>query len=140
GFHYHIIHNPNEQGDACNFELFGFYMITYISRGLPTFPYYRLGPLDGSPCDTLGINNLPIADFRIDSAADTFGFHFVDLSYYNPTAWHWDFGDGAQSTEQHPSHTYALPGEYLVCLTASNEYAADTICKMVTVEAVSSFN
>lgn len=31
--------------------------------------------------------------------------------------WSWDFGDGATSTTQHPSHTYATGGAYTVRLT-----------------------
>nr|WP_304608476.1 S8 family serine peptidase [Pontibacter anaerobius] len=36
------------------------------------------------------------------------------------TTWHWDFGDGSQSTEQNPVHTYRKPGSYTVTLTATN--------------------
>jgi PKD repeat protein len=32
------------------------------------------------------------------------------------TGWLWDFGDGATSTEQNPSHTYTEPGNYAVTL------------------------
>lgn len=43
---------------------------------------------------------------------------FEDLSIGdNISSWHWDFGDGHSSTEQHPSHTYANEGIYLVNLT-----------------------
>jgi Secretion system C-terminal sorting domain len=54
-----VINSPDSIGDACNAEPFSFYLggnRTYI--GLPNNPNYRLGPLDGSPCDTLGINAL----------------------------------------------------------------------------------
>jgi len=46
---------------------------------------------------------------------------FNDTSTGNPTAWLWDFGDGATSTEQNPVHTYTAPGNYTVGLTVSNE-------------------
>lgn len=38
------------------------------------------------------------------------------------SSWHWDFGDGNTSTEQHPSHTYTGTGNYAVTLkvTSSN--------------------
>ena len=36
-------------------------------------------------------------------------------------AWSWDFGDGATSTEQHPTHTYAAPGSYEVSLTVTHD-------------------
>ncbi len=41
---------------------------------------------------------------------------FKDLSAGTVTGWKWDFGDGAASTEQHPQHAYAKPGNYVVIL------------------------
>ncbi len=41
---------------------------------------------------------------------------FKDLSVGKITSWHWDFGDGTSSTEQHPLHSYAKPGSYVVVL------------------------
>lgn len=44
---------------------------------------------------------------------------FTDLSTGAiPTAWFWDFGDGATSSAQHPTHEYSLPGSYTVLLQA----------------------
>jgi hypothetical protein len=37
----------------------------------------------------------------------------------------WDFGDGTTSTDQFPVHTYAVPGNYILCLTVGS---ADTSC------------
>lgn len=51
--------------------------------------------------------------------------HYKDLSYGNPSFWHWDFGDGTYSTEQNPVHNYAAEGFYIVCLTISND---DSTC------------
>jgi PKD repeat protein len=45
---------------------------------------------------------------------------FADESPGAPFAWTWQFGDGATSTEQHPTHEYAEPGAYSVNLTMSN--------------------
>ena len=41
---------------------------------------------------------------------------FKDLSIGKITAWKWDFGDGAASTEQHPVHQYEKAGKYVVTL------------------------
>ncbi|MFV1968165.1 MAG: PKD domain-containing protein [Pirellulaceae bacterium] len=41
---------------------------------------------------------------------------FRDRSYGNITSWRWDFGDGESSTERHPIHRYAKPGEFIVTL------------------------
>ena len=45
---------------------------------------------------------------------------FTDTSSGSPTAWAWDFGDGATSTAENPQHTYAAAGTYTASLTASN--------------------
>ncbi len=49
----HVIHNPNEAGQACNFEEMGLTLPTY-NLSLPNFANYSLGAWEGSPCDTLG--------------------------------------------------------------------------------------
>lgn len=41
---------------------------------------------------------------------------FKDLSVGRVTSWKWDFGDGQSSTDQHPFHAYAKPGNYVVIL------------------------
>ena len=58
---------------------------------------------------------------------------FRDCSYGNITLWHWDFGDGGTSQDTSPVHLFPAPGTYNVCLIVSNQYAADTVCKAVTV-------
>ena len=45
--------------------------------------------------------------------------NFQDQSY-SPNTWFWDFGDGATSTLQNPTHTYNNPGFYTVKLVVSN--------------------
>lgn len=41
---------------------------------------------------------------------------FHDDSVGQVTRWHWDFGDGQSSTEQHPIHAFATPGNYVTIL------------------------
>lgn len=59
---------------------------------------------------------------------------FTDTSSFNPTVWHWDFGDGDTSALQHPVHTYEEEGVYEVCLIASNANGSDTTCQWVELE------
>lgn len=54
----HVIHNPDEPGLACNMEQHGIDLERYFSNSLPNHPNYHLGPVDGSVCDSLGINTL----------------------------------------------------------------------------------
>jgi len=41
--------------------------------------------------------------------------------------WHWDFGDGTQSSAQHPEHTYTVPGTYSVSLTVTRSTTTESI-------------
>ena len=44
---------------------------------------------------------------------------FTDQSTGSPDSWSWDLGDGATSTEQHPSRVYVTVGRRTVSLTVS---------------------
>ncbi|NUQ26792.1 MAG: T9SS type A sorting domain-containing protein [Saprospiraceae bacterium] len=128
----HIIHNPNAAGTACNFEKEALTFSHFLGRSIPNHPCYDLGPLDGSPCDTLGIDNHPQAAFRHQEQA--LEVTFWDYSLFAPTQWQWDFGDGtAGSTQQNPVHLYVVPGIYQVCLTVSNANNSDTHCEWIEV-------
>ncbi len=67
---------------------------------------------------------------------------FQDRSTGNITSWRWDFGDGATSTEQNPTHTYTDIGFFTVRLTVSGPNGQDSeteqnyICNMVAIEFV----
>lgn len=66
---------------------------------------------------------VPDANFYADprwSEHDPLEVNFNDISTNTPTAWHWDFGDGATSTEQNPTHEYTRSGTYSVTLRATN--------------------
>lgn len=52
----HIVENPDEPGIACNVNQHGFHLSALNLYSMPNFPNFRLGPVDGSPCDTLGID------------------------------------------------------------------------------------
>jgi PKD repeat protein len=73
----------------------------------------------------------PVADFTADErrGVKPFTVKFTDLSAGNPTSWKWDFGDGAASTEENPTHVYQQEGSYDVTLTVSNTYGTDTVKK-----------
>ncbi len=80
------------------------------------------------------VNSLepPIAAF---SASPTYGkmplsVSFIDDSTGSPTSWKWSFGDGTNSTEQNPTHTYTEAGQYAVTLTASNVAGSNAITKL----------
>ena len=70
----------------------------------------------------------PVASFVADvtSGRAPLEVKFTDTSTGGPTSWSWDFGDGATSTAQNPTHVYSTPGTYTVSLTAANSAGSDT--------------
>lgn len=70
-------------------------------------------------------------------AADSSGqntINFYDASSFGTNAYLWDFGDGSSSTGQNPVYTYALGGQYDVCLiTWDSLGCSDTICQNIFV-------
>ncbi len=75
----------------------------------------------------LDINAPPISDFSVNSNVSCDGtVIFNDLSSNYPTSWFWDFGDGATSNLQNPSHNYGSSGSYDVQLISYNAFGSDT--------------
>ncbi|MBV6405234.1 MAG: hypothetical protein GFGODING_02001 [Flavobacteriales bacterium] len=52
----HVINYPDSAGLACDIVQHGIALPRYFSNSLPNHPNYHLGPVDGSVCDSLGIN------------------------------------------------------------------------------------
>lgn len=50
----------------------------------------------------------------VDPARRLVAFRDESIGRINP--WRWQFGDGATSTEQHPQHAFATPGNYVTIL------------------------
>lgn len=92
-------------------------------------------PID--PCDTLGLN----AAFTYTASGNTASF--TDLSTIGSGSifsWSWSFGDAGTSNLQNPTHTYAGPGAYVVCLIVAGGNAGalcrDTFCLDVVIEDI----
>jgi len=133
----HIIERPGVRGISSNVVQDGVSIPTINRMTVPNYPYFKLGPLDGSPCDTLNIDNpAPRAnfDFVIEDSA-TSQIAFFDLSLFNPESWYWEFGDGQSSTERFPIHTYEQPGAYEVCLTVENVTGSNVFCDTINLLA-----
>jgi PKD repeat protein len=81
---------------------------------------------------------LPVADFNANpiSGLPPLTVQFTDASQ-DTTGWSWDFGDGTNSTEQSPTHTYTGGGAYNVNLTVSNPNGIDSINFVIIVDALS---
>ncbi len=135
----HVINYPDKKGDACQVVQGGVQLPTRNRFTSQHFPNYRLGPLDGSPCDTLGLDNLPIAKFRYEQdTLDYLQVEFTDLSYYEPATWQWDFGDNTTSQDTSPVHVFSQPSSYEACLTVGNVNGEHTFCRTLELGTVSS--
>ncbi|MCG2590732.1 S8 family serine peptidase [Rhodohalobacter sulfatireducens] len=91
--------------------------------------------LDGSDGGDGG-NSTPTADFIYSS--DFLNVQFTDQSTDSDgsiTGWSWDFGDGATSGTQNPTHTYSQAGTYTVTLTVTDDVGGtDSYSSSVTVD------
>ncbi len=71
--------------------------------------------------ETQVANQAPVADFSF--SANDLTVTFTDNSQDPESAlaeWSWDFGDGNQSNEQNPTHTYQAAGTYSASLTVTD--------------------
>ncbi|AKB32981.1 cell surface protein [Methanosarcina siciliae HI350] len=78
----------------------------------------------------------PIANFsaNVTEGDAPLTVNFTDTSTGSPTSWFWDFGDGANVSEQNPSHTYSAEGIYTVNLTVENAAGSDFESKSSYIE------
>lgn len=72
--------------------------------------------------------DLAIADFQVEQNGNT-----VDLinDSWHAQSYAWQFGDGANSTAENESHTYANDGSYTIQLIAFSECGNDTMSVVV---------
>jgi len=97
--------------------------------------YDNSGFLTTTVTITTPVDSLPLANFtsNLTSGFALLTVQFTDLSK-NATSWNWNFGDGTNSTEQNPVHTFSVVGNYTVNLTVSNAYGTDS--KLTTISVV----
>lgn len=81
-----------------------------------------------------------IADFQLDNTLSSLcgnnasvTFDDQSSSFGNIVEWNWNFGDGASSNQQNPTHTYANPGTYQVQLTVKGNDGCYSDAQEVTV-------
>jgi PKD repeat protein len=69
---------------------------------------------------TVSMPPFPVADFEPDTVGcSPLAVQFINRSVYGES-YVWDFGDGTFSTEENPTHTYYVPGNYIVKLIVYN--------------------
>ncbi len=123
----------NSQNPSHTYATDGLYSVTLITENV-------FGCRDSIALDAI-VNPLPLAAFTFDTVCLNAATTFTDQST-SAVAWSWDFGDGQTSTNNSPTHTYALDGSYNVTLIVTNIFGCtDTITHTIIVHPnpVSSF-
>lgn len=103
---------------------------------------------DSGCTHTITINNVvtvypgPLADFEPEPASQTIlnpNFSFINLTS-GGLNYYWTFGDGGNSTQFEPQHSYADTGTYVVTLWVTNAYGCrDSAQHPVRVEPIFSW-
>lgn len=105
--------------------------------GLPAGSY-RLEVMDTIGCVKL----ISIELEAPEPLSETFEIEINELevvliSQSDSAQFEWDFGDGNQSQEPNPSHTYAEEGDYTICLTVFNDCDTLQNCQTVSITSTS---
>ncbi|MDB5202566.1 MAG: hypothetical protein JWQ27_1975 [Ferruginibacter sp.] len=77
------------------------------------------------------VGTKPSANFVADplDVCANLPVNFTDLSTGTITEWQWDFGDGATSAQQNPTHNYDDTGVFTIRLIVLNNGCADTLIR-----------
>ncbi|MEK6615582.1 MAG: PKD domain-containing protein [Bacteroidota bacterium] len=76
-----------------------------------------------------------------DSNNNSVWYAYPVVTGVAPFTYFWDFGDGTNSTQQYPTHTYAVAGNYMICLTITDanqcsSTSCDTTYKLVSANSM----
>lgn len=126
-------------GDYHRYLYSGNYTLTYSASGYEPKSYAVNVANDSAVVRDVQLATIsPVAEFSADNITSCSGIiNFTDLSSSSTNTWLWNFGDGTQSTEKNPTHTYTSNGTYTVSLTAQNCSGSTTIVKnsFITIDA-----
>lgn len=126
-----VIEYPDEKGIDAEVRQHKIMIPTSNFNSTPNLPDYRMGPVEGSLCDTLGIESLLKAQFRFEEDSTNYlNIRFTDISYNDIDSWLWEFGDGNIYEDQKPYYyEYSEAGAYNVCLTVRRGTKEDKFCR-----------
>lgn len=94
---------------------------------------WTAGPCAGGDCNTLKVS------FLSSPITQSTSIDFSDQSSMpngQILSWSWDFGDGGISSEQNPTHDFAAPGNYVVCLNVKSVGANGQTCEGIFCETI----
>lgn len=108
--------------------------VSYDQAGSYTVMLTATNSLGSHKLEQPGLVNVfqtPTADFNYQTDGYSVSFN---NSTVGSTNYSWDFGDGATSQAENPTHDFAGPGVYQVMLTASNLSCGNAIAYQIYLE------
>ena len=126
--------NSNEQSPVHIYGKAGKYTVSLTAKNV-------MGSNTVTKYNFILVSNGMLAPVAAFSASPNEGYlplnvSFTDSSTGSPASWKWNFGDGTNSTEQNPAHTYTKAGHYTVILTVSNEVGNNVLKKYSYINAI----
>ncbi len=104
-----------------------------------TQPGSYYATIESGACNA--VTNTIVIDGELPPHADfTYAINGLQVSFTNNSTgntYHWTFGDGNESWDTNPVHTYAADGDYTVTLITQNSCGSDTMTVQVNVSTVS---
>ncbi|MCF8372579.1 MAG: T9SS type A sorting domain-containing protein [Bacteroidales bacterium] len=100
---------------------------------------YSVTATDNIGCqgeDEIVISLTLLAQAAFSYTANALEVSFTNLSENETTGYLWDFGDGTNSTDENPVHTYTLNGSYDVTLFVGNECGNDSAMRTLDVVGI----
>jgi PKD repeat protein len=120
-----------EVGLTCRFAILTPVISTILASQLDVSASAVFPIKEGMGAPGSGGGSPPTPAFSADDTSGTVSHtvKFFDESGGVPSGWLWEFGDGATSTQQDPTHTYSSSGVYDVKLTATNAFGSASLTK-----------
>ncbi len=93
------------------------------------------GECSSEAVQTIGsLNQGPLVEFQVANGCMGTSLQFNNTTAGAVVGYQWEFGDGTFSSQQSPSKTYSVKGDYSIKLTASNALGCDNIkAKAITI-------
>ncbi len=94
-----------------------------------------------SIASTQNISVVPTAAFNYIQTCNNINFIDISTPTGEITNWNWYFGDGGTSTNQNPTYTYPIPGDYTVSLVVThNSGCTDSTSQQVSIVPLADFS
>lgn len=104
--------------------------VTYFNA-CEAYNWYGITSWTNGPCNS--VSNCH-ALYYYQASGNIVSFLDASTASSQIVYWSWSFGDGNTTTVQNPTHTYASPGIYFVCLTAiATDSCVSTYCDSIYV-------